>query len=111
MREFVSPQQAEVIIYAVAGGLLALGVVGGAAAAAFTRPRRAGLIIGAFVALAGALVYALWLVYNAVIARFGLDSVKALVINLAIFVVVGLGYGILAAVGCRWAKGGLEDSG
>jgi len=111
VRELVSPQQAEAIVRAVAAGLLALGVVGGAVAAAFTRPRRAGLIIGAFVALAGLLVQVLWLAYNAVTARLGLDSVKALVINLAIFVVVGLGYGILAVVGCRWAKGGLEGSG
>ena len=102
MREFVSPQQAEVIIHAVAGGLLALGVVGGAAAAAFMRPRRASMIIGAFVALAGALVYALWLAYNAVIARLGLDSVKALLLNLGIFVVVGLAYGL--AAGAAWRR-------
>ena len=102
MRELVSPQQAEAIVRAVAAGLLALGVVGGAVAAAFTRPRRAGLVIGAFVALAGALVWWVWLTYNAVIARFGLDSVKALLLNLGIFVVVGLAYGL--AAGAAWRR-------
>jgi hypothetical protein len=103
MREIVSPQQAEVIVRAVAAGLLALGVVTGATAAALMRPRRAGLVIGAVVALAGVLVYALWLAYNAVIARFGLDSVKALLVNLGIFILVGLGYGVVVSITWRLA--------
>ena len=111
MHEIVTPEQAQTLVRGAAAGLLAIGIIGGAAAGALVRRRRVGPIVGGFVALAGALVYALWLAYNAVTARLGLDSVKALVINLAIFVVVGLGYGILAVVGCRWAKGGLEGSG
>jgi hypothetical protein len=106
MRELVSPQQAEVIIRVVAGGLLALGVVGGAVMAALVRPRRTGVIAGGFVALAGALVYALWLVYNAVTARLGLDSVRALLINLGVFVFVGLGYGLVLSVIWRRATAG-----
>jgi len=103
MREIVSPEQAERIVYAAAAALIAVGIVGGAVGAAFVRPRRAGPTVGALVALAGALVYALWLVYNALIAALGLDSVKALLINLAIFVVVGLIYGFTAGAAWRWA--------
>jgi len=102
MRELVSPEQAEIIVRIVAIALVAVGVVGGGVASALVRTRRAALAAGALVAIAGALVYALWLVYNSIIARLGLDSVKALLINLAIFAVVGLGYGLLA--GAIWRR-------
>jgi uncharacterized membrane protein len=103
MREIVSPEQAVRIVAVTAAALIALGIVGGAVAAAVARPRRAGLMAGALVALAGALVYGLWVVYNALIGRLGLDSVTALLTNLAIFVVVGLIYGLIAGSAWRWA--------
>lgn len=102
MRELVSPEQAEAIVRIAAIALVALGVIGGGVAAALMRTRRAALTAGALVALPGVLVYALWLVYNSIIARLGLDSVKALLINLGIFAVVGLGYGLLA--GAVWRR-------
>jgi hypothetical protein len=104
MHEIVSPEQAQAIVRAVAAALVAAGVVGAAAALPFVRPRRAAPVAGGLVTLAGGLVYALWLAYNAVIARLGLDSVKALLINLGIFAAVGLGYGVLAAAVWRWAR-------
>jgi len=53
------------------------------------------LFRGALLSLAGMLAYPLWLVYNAIEDRFGLDSVAALLINLALFVAVGTGMGLL----------------
>lgn len=46
---------------------------------------------GTFFVLLGPLVFALWTVYNAIENHYGLDSVKALLINLVLFVAVGLG--------------------
>jgi hypothetical protein len=52
--------------------------------------RRAALL-----SAVGALVYPLWLVYNGIEDRFGLDSVAALLINLALFAAVGIAGGRL----------------
>ena len=104
MREIVSPEQAETMVRAAAVALVIAGVVAGAVGATLVRPRRAAPVVGGLVTLAGALVYALWIVYNAVIARLGLDSVKGLLINLGIFMVVGLTYGALAVGVSRWAR-------
>jgi hypothetical protein len=106
MNEIVSPGQAEAIVRAVAaalgGGGVALAVVG----ALFGGRRRRALTLGGLLAAAGGLVYILWMVYNLLTARLGLDSVRALLINLGIFVAVGLLYGVLAARAWRWAGGG-----
>jgi hypothetical protein len=66
--------------------------------------RRAGLLRGLAVGLSGLVALGLWTVYNAVENRYGLDSVRALLINLAIFVVVGLAGG--TALGWVWRRTG-----
>lgn len=45
-------------------------------------------------ALVGLLVFPLWLVYNAIEDALGLDSVAALLINLALFVGIGAVVGL-----------------
>jgi hypothetical protein len=50
-----------------------------------------GVLIGGVLTL----LYPLWLVYNGIEDRFGLDSVAALVINLVLFAVLGIGGGLL----------------
>jgi|ERR1700722_14680904 hypothetical protein len=42
------------------------------------------------IALVGPLITGLWFVFNAIEDHYGLDSVKALLINLGIFVAMGL---------------------
>jgi ABC-type Na+ efflux pump permease subunit len=108
MQELVSPAQAEAIVRVAALGLVGVGIAVGAVGALFVRPRRAAPVVGGLVAAAGALAYILWMVYNSLTARFGLDSVKALIINLGIFAVVGLAYGALAARVWSWATGSHE---
>jgi len=51
---------------------------------------KAGLIAAAVVT-----VYPLWAVYNGIEDYFGLDSVAALLLNLALFAAVGIGGGLL----------------
>ena len=55
------------------------------------RQKNFWLLLGAL----GPLALALWFVYNAIMDAFGLDSVRALIINLAIFLVVGVCVGML----------------
>lgn len=59
-----------------------IGVIWGAMA----KRLAGGLIIGLLV---GAGNYALWTVYNAITEKLGLDTVKNLLVNLTLFVVVG----------------------
>ena len=107
MQEIVSPAQAEAIVRGAAVALAGVGLIGVIAALARRKRRGARLcaptVLGGLVIAAGGLVYLLWVVYNAIIAHLGLDSVKALLINLGLFAVVGLAYGVLAASVWRWA--------
>ena len=54
----------------------------------------AGLGVGLLV---GAGNYALWTAYNAITDRLGLDTVKNLLVNLAVFVAVGAAAGLGAS--------------
>ncbi len=70
---------------------------------------------------AGPLVYVLWYVYNAIMDTYGLDNLYALILNVAIFMCVGLGlalvrislwrrYGALAMEESSAESGGSEAS-
>ena len=67
----------------------------------------AGAKRGALLAGCGVLLYPLWSIYNRIEDQFGLDSVAALLINLALFVVVGA----LAGLALRrlWPSEGLNS--
>ena len=62
---------------------------------------RRGVIYGALVGALGPLNWVLWTVYNRIEDALGLDSVRALLINLGIFLVVGAVVGVGAGVGLR----------
>jgi uncharacterized membrane protein len=53
------------------------------------KPSGAAWLKSGLLALVGLLVFPLWLVYNAIEDALGLDSVAALLINLALFVGIG----------------------
>lgn len=53
-----------------------------------------GMVRTALLVAAGMLLYPLWMVYNQIEDHFGLDSVTALVLNLALFSVVGIAGGL-----------------
>lgn len=71
------------------------GLVIGAAVGKRRGQIRSGALAGLMVGLLGTLNWLLWHVYNTLTDTNGLDSVKGLAINLALFVVVGalLGFG------------------
>lgn len=54
-----------------------------------------GLAVGVLV---GGGNYALWAVYNAITQKLGLDTVANLLVNLALFVVIGTAIGVGAGV-------------
>ncbi len=90
-KELISLHQANLLMLAVLVLAPLVGLVWGAAKKRLVP----GLVIGLLV---GAGNYALWTVYNAITEHLGLDMVKNLVVNLGLFVVVGLLVGIGAGV-------------
>ena len=80
------------LLLAVLGPIAGL-VLGTAVGYRRKRPRQFG-IAGLLIGLLGTLNWLLWRVYNALTDANGLDSVKGLGINLALFVAVGAALGV-----------------
>jgi hypothetical protein len=55
----------------------------------------AGKVWVAAIGIFGPLVWVLWHVYNAIENAYGLDSVRGLVINLVLFIAVGVIFGLM----------------
>ena len=55
---------------------------------------RRGRVLWAVLALAGPANYGLWRLYNRIEDHWGLDSVKALLVNFALFVFLGIAVGL-----------------
>jgi hypothetical protein len=74
---------------------VALPLVGVGIGAAFQfRARRPGALAGGIVVgLLGPVNWLLWRVYNGIEDHYGLDSVKAMLLNLALFAALGLAVG------------------
>ena len=86
-QELITEHQANLLMWAV---LIAAPLVGLAWGAASKRSRR-GLTVGLLVGVGN---LALWSIYNAITDRLGLDTVKNLLVNLALFIFVGIGVGL-----------------
>jgi len=112
MRELVTVEQAEQAIRFCAVALPAAGLAVGALVGAVRRRALAGLATGLLCGLAGPAALVMWRIYNAVMGRYGLDSVRALLINLALFATVGVIVGL--TIGCvarrRRAKAARPDT-
>ncbi|UCC67560.1 MAG: hypothetical protein JSV79_10605 [Armatimonadota bacterium] len=107
MGELVTVEQAEGAVRLAAVALPPLGLAAGAVVGALRRRIARGLVAGLLCGLAGPAIWLLWRIYNGITGVCGLDSVRGLLINLALFVVVGLliGFGI-GLVWRRQAAGG-----
>ena len=90
MKELITIHQANLLMLALLIAAPVVGVMWGAAVKDVKRGAGIGLILGGG-------NYALWTVYNAITDRLGLDTVKNLVTNLALFIIVGAAAGFAAA--------------
>jgi hypothetical protein len=95
MRELVTVEQVESLfrVLAIAGPLVGAAV--GAALGSRRRMVRCGAFRGLGIGSLAVLNYALWRMFTALTERNGLDSVANLLLNLGIFVVLGLVGGVL----------------
>lgn len=98
MEELVTTEQAERVIRLLAIALPVAGLALGLIAGAVRKRAGSDALLGLLCGLSGPLIWALWRVYNGVTGKFGLDSVKGLLINLTLFVAVGLAIGVLAGL-------------
>lgn len=90
-KELISLHQANLLMLAV----LMLAPLVGLAWGAAKKRLVPGLVVGLLV---GAGNYGLWTAYNAITEHLGLDTVKNLLVNLGLFVIVGLLVGVGAGV-------------
>ena len=97
MKELVSVELVEKVFryLAVSGPIdgLAIGVLVGW----WLRAARFGLICGVIVACIGPANYGLWKLSSAITVKLGLDSVANLLIQAAMFLILGFAVGILIA--------------
>jgi hypothetical protein len=93
MRELVDLEAVErsFAILAVLLPMLGLGI---GAALQFGARRPKSLTRGLLAGLLGPANWLLWRIYNAIEDRYGLDSVKAMLLNLALFAALGIGIGL-----------------
>ena len=89
-RELVDAGQVGAALAALSAAALLLALLFG-----FLARRRRALLRGALVAGCAALAWPAWLIYNSIEDHFGLDSVAALLINLALFAAAGTLGGLL----------------
>jgi predicted lipid-binding transport protein (Tim44 family) len=103
MKELVTTEQATGVIRALAVALPPVGAAVGALAGVRRKRVRQGLLIGLLAGLVGPAVWLLWGMYNAIMGRFGLDSVAGLLINTVLFSVIGVAVGV--AIRLSWRRG------
>lgn len=95
MREIVTVQQMDRLFLVLAIAAPLVGAVIGAALARRQNPGR-GALRGLLVGLLGPANLVMWKVYNALTDRMGLDTVKNLLVQLGLFVGLGVAVGLVA---------------
>jgi hypothetical protein len=106
MKEIITEKTFVTILTVAAVAL----VVMGAAVLVGWRKRPGGTRTGVMLAAAGPLLWLLWLVYGGIVQHFGLDSVKGLILNIAIFVIAGAVIGILLGLWQRKQQASQQDN-
>jgi ABC-type dipeptide/oligopeptide/nickel transport system permease component len=95
MKELVTPQEIHTLFIALAIGCPVIGIIAGAWFGARKNSLQRYLLSGFLIGLVGPLNLLLWEMYNEITNRLGLDTVRNLLVNLALFVALGLIAGIL----------------
>ena len=111
MRELVTVEQAERAIRLAAVALPAAGAAAGAIAGAVRGRVGRGVAVGLLCGLAGPALWLLWRMYNGIVGSYGLDSVKGMLVNLALFACIGLAVGALLGFVWRRQGGGARQAG
>lgn len=100
MREIVTVDQMDRLFLVLAIALPLVAAMVGGFAARRSSPGR-GAIKGLLVGLLGPANLALWKVYNALTDRMGLDTVKNLLVQLGLFVALGVVVGLIGGYMAR----------
>ena len=109
MRELVTVEEAERVIRVLACALPVAGVVVAAAIGAVQRRLGPAVRPGLIVGLCGPAIWGLWRMHNGIIGAYGLDSVRGLLVEVALFVGIGLVVG--TGIGLAWRRMGERSSG
>jgi drug/metabolite transporter (DMT)-like permease len=96
MQEIVSVEQVHRLFVTLAVVLPLVGLIFGALLGVRRGNVKRGALQGLLLGILGPVNFGLWLVYNAITDRLGLDTVKNLLVNLALFVVLGVVTGLVA---------------
>ena len=94
VRPLISPELSQFLVLA---GSVLIAILG--AALGFWAKRTRGLLA----ALLGPLVFGLWLLHGALVARFGMDSLGLLAFEGVVFIALG------AALGVFWSRLGVGE--
>src|SRR2546421_5871583 len=95
MREIVTMEQANHLFVLLAIALPIAGILIGAAVGARDGRTAGDARTGFFIGLLGPLNLLLWTIYNAITNRIGLDRVSNLLVNLALFISLGVVAGLI----------------
>lgn len=91
MKELIDLHQAHLLML----GVLVLAPLIGLAWGLANKRLPLGLVVGILVGVGN---YALWTIYNTITDKLGLDTVKNLLVNLGLFVVLGIAVGVGASM-------------
>ena len=94
MREIVNLESLNHLFAVLAIVLPLMGLIVGVGWGTGRGQARQGAVMGMCVGALGTLNWLLWLAYNAITSRLGLDTTRNVVVNLAFFVVAGLALGM-----------------
>ncbi len=98
MKELITEQQAVFVINLIACLTLPLGLaVGWLYSLRRRRNTRLYLAYGLLGGLSGPFIFLMWKIYSLLVNHYGLDSVKGLMVELLVFVLVGLALGFILA--------------
>ena len=95
MQELVTARQVNSLFLILAVGAPILGLFLGAVIGAQQKKPMKGAWTGLFIGLLGPLNLILWNIYNLITDHLGLDTVKNLLVNLALFVGGGIAAGLI----------------
>jgi len=97
MREIVTVEQIQSLFVVVAIAAPFTGALVGAVLGRRQRGAARGAVLGGIAGLLGPANLLLWWVYNRITDRLGLDSVRNLLVNLALFAALGVVAGLALA--------------